>query len=87
MSDQKPQLTPFEAGTLVALEGIGIALQKLSNQAGTDQDKLSNILNALLKLPPKHLKDNEEAVAKWSQPLLSILGGAAEANESDNRQA
>ena len=85
MSDSKHELTPFEAGTLVALEGVGIALQKLSNIVGSEPDKLSGVLNALLKLPPKAIKPDEDAVAKWSQPLLAMLSGAAEANESDKR--
>lgn len=86
MSESNQQLTPFEAGTLAALEGIGIALQKLSNKSGTEQDRLSAVLNALVKHPPKHLKDNSEAVTKWAQPLQALLLGAARTNESDNRQ-
>lgn len=84
MSEQKPQLTPFEAGTLVALEGIGMALQKLSNRSGTEQDRLSNVLEALLKMPPKHLKHDKDGIAKWSQPLQMLLAGAAKSNESDS---
>lgn len=87
MPEQKPLLTPFEAGTLVALEGIGIALQKLSNGSGVEQDKLSNVFEALLKMPPKHLKEDEAAVAKWSQPLQVLLAGAAATNKSDNQQS
>ncbi|GLX91950.1 hypothetical protein Pfra02_45180 [Pseudomonas fragi] len=87
MSDNKQELTPFEAGTLVALEGVGIALQKLSNIAGSDPDKLSNVLSALLKMPPDNIKDDEKAVAEWSKPLNMLLLGAKEANKSDTRNA
>lgn len=81
MSDNKVELTPFEAGTLVALEGVGIALQKLSNFAGSDPDKLSEVLNSLLKLPPRSIKGDEKAVEEWSRPLKSLLLGASEVSE------